>query len=448
MIHNKKKLPRIGMRIIKSAIGVFLCYVVDLVRGEGGLVFYSLLAVLWCMQDYVSETKEKAAQRSIGTVIGAVFGLLYLLGDKLVSQGNKFMSLGDKLVGLSDTIVGHGNQLITGIIVSAYIIVLIYVTVLIHKKQASYFSCVVFLSIIVNHIGDTNPYLFVFNRFLDTMIGIAIGVFVNCFSLPREKHTEILFVSGIDDILLGENGGVSDYTKVELNRMLDEGLLFTISTMRTPASLIEVLKDLRLNLPMIVMDGAALYDLHKKSYKKVYVLSNDISSKLSLFFKEHDVPCFANVIIDDLLIIYYENTTNEVYNEIVDSLRSSLYRNYVNRPLPPNQEVVYFMLIEETWKMNRLYNALLDSEIGNKVKVLCYESEDYKGYSYMKIYNHNASKANMLDYLQREIKCEKIVTYGTIPNRYTYFIGEQEENRLVHEIKKEFEPFVITRKRN
>lgn len=424
MKSNKKMFPRIGMRIIKSAIGVFLCFVIDLIRGDGGLVFYSLLAVLWCMQDYVSETKEKAMQRSVGTVIGALFGLLYLLEDKFL---------------------GHGNQIVTGMIVSGYIIALLYVTVLIHKKQASYFSCVVFLSIIVNHIGDANPFLFVVNRFLDTMIGIAIGVFVNCFSLPREKHTEILFVSGIDDILLGENGGVSDYTKVELNRMLEEGLLFTISTIRTPASLIEALKDIRLQLPMIVMDGAALFDLHKKSYEKVYVLSNGISEQLSMFFKQNNVPYFANVIIDDLLIIYYENTENEIYNEIVNSLRTSLYRNYVNRPLPANQEVVYFMLIEETEKMNSLYNALYNSKIGDKVKILCYESEDYKGYSYMKVYNRNASKDNMLDYLKREVNCQKIVTYGTIPDRYTYFIGEQEENRLVHEIKKEFEPLIISK---
>lgn len=146
------------------------------------------------------------------------------------------------------------------------------------------------------------------------------------------------------------------------------------------------------------------------------------------------------MILDDLLIIYYEDTKNQVYNDIVSSLKSSLYRNYVKRPLPKAQEVVYFMLIEETEKMNMLYKELLESELGSKVKILCYESDDYKGYSYMKVYNHNAVKENMLDYLQAEIGCEKIVTYGTIPDRYTYFIGPQEENRLVHEIKKEFEP--------
>ena len=133
-----------------------------------------------------------------------------------------------------------------------------------NKKQASYFSCVVFLSVVVNHISDTNPYLFVWNRFLDTMIGIVLGIIVNTFSLPRKKHPEILFVSGLDDTLLSKNNNISDYERVELNRMLDDGLTFTLSTIRTPASLIEPMHDIRLKLPVIVMDGAALFNLKEK----------------------------------------------------------------------------------------------------------------------------------------------------------------------------------------
>ena len=61
-------------------------------------------------------------------------------------------------------------------VLSGMIIPIIYTTLLINKKNASYFSCVVYLSIVVNHLGDENPYSFVFNRSLDTMIGIVLGL--------------------------------------------------------------------------------------------------------------------------------------------------------------------------------------------------------------------------------------------------------------------------------
>lgn len=415
-----RKLPRIGMRIIKSAIGVFLCYVVNEFRGGQGLVFYSLLAVLWCMQDYVSQTRANAYQRSIGTAIGALGGLVYLL-------------LGRYFIGLP--------SLVNGGLVALFIVLVLYITVLIKKKQASYFSCVVFLSIVVNHVSDSNPYIFVWNRFLDTMIGIVLGVMVNTFHFPREKHTEILFVSGLDDTLLNRKGLMTDYSKVELNRMLEDGLQFTISTVRTPASLMEPLRDIKLKLPMIVMDGAALFDMKKKCYELVYVISAQISEELLRFFKNENMAVFTNVIMDDLLVIYYEKTSNEVYNEIVEKLRPSLYRNYLQREVPENQEVVYFMAIDKTQRINEVYSSLHAKGIVQSLKVLCYESKDYPGYSYLKIYNHNASKEHMLHYLENKLQVEKSITFGTIQNQYTYLVEDMNADGLVRQIKREFEPY-------
>ena len=154
---------------------------------------------------------------------------------------------------------------------------------MVNKKQASYFSCVVFLSIVVNHLTDANPFLFVWSRVLDTLIGIGLGVLVNACSLPREHRNHILFVSGLDDTLLTEEDHLSAYSKVELNRMISTGAKFTVSTMRTPASLMEPLKDIHLNLPVIVMDGAALYDIKQKKYLYEYVISNDCATKVISF---------------------------------------------------------------------------------------------------------------------------------------------------------------------
>lgn len=413
----KKKLPGIGLRIIKSALGVMLCYLVNYFRSGYGIVFYSQLAVLWCMQDYVSETIGKAKQRTIGTIIGAIYGLIVILlfGD------SKFLS----------------------IVISLFIVVIIYTTVLVHKRNASYFSCVVFLSIVVNHLGDANPYLFVWNRFLDTMIGIGIGVVVNCFSFPRKKNRDILFLSGLDDTLLSENDNMTDYSRVELNRMIEDGARFTISTIRTPASLIEPLKDIKLRLPVIVMDGAALYNFQEKRYEYVYVISDKLSNEIMNFFHKRQQAYFTNIVMDDMLVIYYQETTLEIYNRLVRDLRKSPYRNYVKRPVPQDEEVVYFMLINQSEVIEKLYEELLENGFGRQLKIMCYPSTDFPGFSYIKIYNKNAKKENMLDYLKTRLHIEKTVTFGTVPNKYTYTIEPGDSNAVVKKMKKEYEPLFI-----
>lgn len=399
-----------------------MCYIVNMLRGGMGIVFYSQLAVLWCMQDYISETKAKAWQRTIGTFIGAFWGLIVILAYRAVSN-----------------VLGTPSEIIYGIIVSAAVVLVLYTTVVIKKKQASYFSCVVLLSIVVNHITDNNPYLFVFNRVLDTMIGIGIGVLVNCAQLPRAKNKNILFLSGLDDTLLAPNGTMSDYSRVELNRLIEDGAMFSISTIRTPASLMEPLRGIHLKLPIIVMDGAALFHIAEKRYEHAYVISPENSASIRNYFHEREIPYFANVIIDDLLMIYYQETENLAYNQLIQNLRSSPYRNYIKREVPDYESVVYYLVIDTAERIKELYEEMKSEESMRGYKIVVHPAAELPGCLCLKIYNHNATKENMIDYLKKYVSAEKIVTFGTIENKYDYLIDSGDFNRVVKLMKKEYE---------
>lgn len=421
----KFRFQPIGLRIIKSAVAIALCYLISFIRGGSGIVFYSQLAALWCIQGYIANSRKNALQRFQGTVIGALYGLVYLLVEQRVPA-------------MSEDVLK--SQILDSAIISLMIIVVLYTTVLIKKKQASYFSCVVFLSIVVNHVADANPYLFVWNRFLDTLIGIAVGIGVNTFSLPREKRKDILFISGLDDTLVFGDDHLSDYSRIELNRMLDEGANFTISTMRTPASLIEPLHDIRIKLPVIVMDGAALYDIRENAYLMQYVISNSMSKEILCLLEEQGLCCFTNVIVDDLLLIYYKETEDPVHQELVRKLRRSPYRNYVKSESLEHQNVVYFMLLYPDEVIQRCYTVLKERGYLQKLKVLCYASTDYPGYSYIKIYNRNATRDNMNSYLKNMLNLQKTVTFGSIPEKYDVYIEEGNVNKVVQVLKKMYEP--------
>lgn len=419
---SKIKLPGIGMRIVKSAVAILVCYLINMLRGDQGMVFYSQLAALWCIQMYRSNTKQNALQRTVGTVVGALYGLVYLLLAPLFINRP------------------HVGSVLGAIVISAMIVLVLYTTVLLQKQQSAYFSCVVFLSIVVNHVQDVNPYRFVMNRFLDTMIGIAVGIIVNDIRLCFHPDRETLFISGLDDMLLDKNEMLSSFSKVELNRMIDDGMKFTVSTMRTPASIIEPMKDIRLKLPVIAMNGAVLYDTTKHSYIKAYVISRETAQRVMELIKQANICCYANVLIDDMLVIYYDDTDDTVNQDLVQKLRTSPFRNYVKRPLPNDESVVYFMLLDKKERIEQFYQRLLSEGFAEILKVITYESSDYSGYSYIKIYNKKATKENMIAYLTEHLSIEKVVTFGTIPGRYDVFIDTEDANRVIREVRKKYEP--------
>lgn len=394
------------------------------------MVFYSQLAALWCIQMYRSNTKKNAIQRIIGTLVGALYGLIYLLAFPILVDyvGSRFW--------------------VETILVSISLLLVLYTTVVLKKQQASYFSCVVFLSIAINHASDVVPYLFVWNRFLDTMIGIAIGIAINDIRICINPDKETLFVSGLDDTLLNKDEVLSAFSKVELNRMIDSGLKFTVSTIRTPASLIEPMRDVRLKLPVIAMDGSVLYDTRKNSYIRICSIPKRITNRLKRTILDSGLCWYANVIIDDVLIIYYSETDDEVNNNLVNNLKVSPLRNYIKRPLPDGEDVVYYMLLDKTAKIEHFKQVLLQTDYADDLRLVCYPSDDFPGYSYLKIYDKIATKEHMLKHLKEMYSIENSVTFGTIKDSYDVVITNDDANEVVRDIRKMFEPFLVRKIEN
>ncbi|MBS7369057.1 MAG: HAD hydrolase family protein [Oscillospiraceae bacterium] len=414
------RLPPVGNRIIKSAVGVLLCWCVYLLRGRNGIPFYSMLAALWCIQPYINKTFSMALQRTVGTLIGAAFGLITIVLEIFV------FDIYDRPVGF--------------LVVALMIIPVIYTTLLIKRPNASYFSCVVFLSITVNHIMDENPYLFVLNRVLDTFIGIAIGMLVNSARLPRRRVKDVLFTAELDDMLSPISEQLTAFSKIEINRMLAEGLKFTLVTMRTPASLMSILSDVNLSLPVVVMNGAALYDFRENSYVKAYIISRDSCERVRAVVNAAGMNVFTNALCDDSLVIYYDKLENEAEQKIFSSLKKSPYRNYLNRPPQPKDRVIYLMIIDRSEKIAGLFEELKSSEIGSLLKMITYPSQDYPGFSYIKIYNKNAGKQHMTEILCREYGIDKCKAVSTD--------GSRSLNAIARRLKSSFEPTIFTRKRN
>ena len=160
------KLPKIGMRITKTFIAVFLCFLVSFIRKDG-VPFYSAIAAILCMQPDVSNSIKVGLNRAIGTFIGGIFGILILTIFHLYIPIDIIM--------------------LRYFIASLMLIPLIYISVLVKKPTASYITCVVFLSIVITHGNDINPFIFGINRMIDTLIGIGISILINKI-LPGKKE--------------------------------------------------------------------------------------------------------------------------------------------------------------------------------------------------------------------------------------------------------------------
>ena len=422
---KKSTIPLPGQRIFRSLIAILLCFTVYALRGRRGMPFYSAIASLQCIQQYTRSMRPVARRRVIGTFVGAAWGLLTMLVAMRIRENNV------------------PDEMLHYFIISLITAVVIYSTVLLNIRDMAYFSAVVFLSITINHIGDANPYIFVFNRTMDTIIGVAVAELVNRVHLPRMRNTDTLFVSGIHNTIFGMGEKISGYSKVELNRLIEDGCQFTVSTIQTPATVRELLPDVDIRLPVIAADGTLLFDMKKREILKAVYIEPETVRQLSAFLDEREVEYFVNQTEHNMLIVRHGEMRNEAIRAIYDQKRSSIHRNFAPRREEISENILYFLLADEEEKLRRVMEELKGQPWAANIRVTYDRSQSHDNWLCIKILPANSSQEQLQQYLMDQIGLKKRVTFGNQPGNCDVCIQYTDKDRMVKELKRRFEPVDI-----
>lgn len=419
-IEEHHHIPVIGKRIVKSAIAVFICLAINLFRDSQGIPFYSAIATILCMQPYVGNSFRVALDRICGTLIGAFYGCIILLAEL------RFF--------VKEPILLHY------FIVACAVVLVLYTTVLIKQKNASYIACVAFLSVTITTTVDISPFLFAFERIMDTFIGIAVALLVNVFKIPRKRHKGILFISALDETLVTPNNRLTDFSKVLLNQLISDGANFTVSTARTPASLMIPMKDVDLKLPVIAANGALLYDLKTRRYVKKTEIPHDTAHKVIEYLQVQGYNSFTTSVVDDVLLIYYGEFNNAAEKMLYEEMRLSPYRNYIYATLPQKRNAIYIMVLEKEETLKNLVNSLKEQPFSEELFLFTQPSE-YEGYDYLKIYDKSVSRRKMMEYLKKDLGAEKLVTFGSIEGVYDYVVHDNDTNTVIKNLAHLYAPY-------
>ena len=157
---------KVGWRTGKTVIAVFLCFLIDTVRGNS-VPFYAAIAAILCIQKNIDDSLKIALTREIATIIGGIFGMVVLFFEREVYC--------------------IPYDLLRYLVLSLLLIPLINFSVWIKQEDGTFLMCVVFLCITATHGNSESPFEFGINRIIDTTIGIAVALLVNQFSNIADK---------------------------------------------------------------------------------------------------------------------------------------------------------------------------------------------------------------------------------------------------------------------
>lgn len=435
---KKTRFPMPGQRILRSVTAALICLIIYFLRGRRGAPFYSIIAALQCIQPYSPNMLKVGKNRITGTLIGAFWGACVLFGALWISGGE----------------IEYESTVLYYIILGIFIGVVLYSTVVLKVTESSYFSAVVFLSITMNHIGDANPYIFVFNRTLDTIIGVGVAVLTNSVHFPRIRDRETLFVSGVDHVLFREDRNLSPFTRIQLNRFIQDGMLFSVTTKQTPATVRELTTGIGLRLPIIAMDGAVLYDMKSQEYLRTVTMDPATAAEITNFLLMQMQPFFVHNVEENLLVINVrgmklsgpapeKGSPAEPLYTLYLKKKDSPYRNYVSTDEDVVENVLYFTIIGPDVRITELHDLLMQQSWADSIRTRFDIFDCREGELILRIYDHRATQRAMLEELRQYTGAPRTVLFGIRPGECDVLIPDAGGGHMVKELKKRFEPIDI-----
>lgn len=230
-----------------------------------------------------------------------------------------------------------------------------------------------------------------------------------------------LYITDLDGTLLNPNAELSKRTITIINDLIQQGVLFTVATARSIASVKYILKDLNLTLPIVLMNGVCIYDTSKKEYIKVETFSKDNAKVLIDVIEENNLKGFLYTLSNGKLATYYEDLSNLVlkdfYQERVDKYNKPFTR-VDNFSQCIDESIIYFTLMDRKENLEHLDQMV--KKLPN-INSVFYKDNYTKDMWYLEIFSENASKYHAVEFLRNNLSVDTIIGFGDNQNDMPLF---------------------------
>jgi Cof subfamily protein (haloacid dehalogenase superfamily) len=230
-----------------------------------------------------------------------------------------------------------------------------------------------------------------------------------------------LYISDLDGTLLHPNVELSEKSIRIINELIEQGMLFSVATARSIASVKPILENLSISVPVILMNGVGIYDLHKKDYIKVEVFPRESIDLLMEVIRSNHLKGFAYTINNGVMSTYYEDLSTKAlqdfYQERVDRYQKKFIQidDFTSLSKEP---LIYFSLLDQKENLEPIYHII---EAIPDLNCVFYKDNYSPDLWYLETYSKTASKYHAVQFLRSYLNLDKIVCFGDNRNDLPLF---------------------------
>ncbi len=232
-----------------------------------------------------------------------------------------------------------------------------------------------------------------------------------------------LYVTDLDGTFLDENEKISQTSENIISPLIKEGLNFTVASSRTPATAINLLRPLGINLPVVLMGGAMLFDIEKNITIHTNSLPQSAVEDICDMLEIVGQNALAYTVINGKLCVYYKRFENDIEREFVKSREGTPFKEF--RQIEDyfdaleNKDVIMFLFCMKDLRKIYTFYELLSAIPGLFCQLYPCEQKS-EGYI-LEIYKEGMGKGEAVLNLKKQLGIETLVVFGDNFNDISMF---------------------------
>lgn len=232
----------------------------------------------------------------------------------------------------------------------------------------------------------------------------------------KTSRDKTLYITDLDGTFLNPSARVTEESRRLINEAISRGALFSVATARTPATIHTLLEGIDLKLPMVVMTGAALWDMKTNRYSDIRFHNPETAARLIRIYLEEGLPTFVYSLGEDHIIhIYHLGPMDELARHFMEERDGNPFKTFHVGPdgssdtLPPMDRVLLFLTMQPTEAARRVYEKVC--QIGD-CRPIFYHDMYGDEIAELEVFAADASKAIGVREVARTAGAERVVAFG------------------------------------
>ncbi|HSD36375.1 MAG TPA: HAD family hydrolase [Rhodocyclaceae bacterium] len=216
------------------------------------------------------------------------------------------------------------------------------------------------------------------------------------------------YISDLDGTLLDATGKLSEQSLGILNELLRDGLIFTVASARSVASMRPLLDGLSLSLPVIEFNGAFITDLASGEHQVINAMASDVAESIFTRICRHGLEPFISSFDGTRDRVHY----NQVRNAGVQNYLQQRFSQRDPRFAGPSrlenafaEQVVCLTVIAEEKPLEILQQEIVAVH-GDSVETHLFEDIYFPGWPWLTVHDRRATKDQAIRRLARDYGLE------------------------------------------